>query len=476
MANDVSVQSAAVAAMVKMAEPVRTLVAGTDAMRKAGETYLPKEPKESKAAYDNRKARSFLFNATGKTVEDMTGKVFAKPITPEKDVADNLKAWIENVDLAGRHLNVFAKDVFLDSMQPGIGYIYVDMPPAVQRQDGQPASLADEKAAGLRPYLKFVPLENLLGWKSELVGGVETLTQIRMKEHASEQDPENEYVEKAVEQVRVVTRTAAGMTWQTYRKSEDKWVSHEGPKAINGPTSIPLVPVYINRTDFMCGKPPLAKLAEKNIEHWQSASDQRNILHVARVPILFGAGFTAEDDLTIGASEMIFNSNPAATLQYVEHTGAAIGAGDKDLQNLELAMQAMGLQLMTDKPGQSATGEVRDDEKENSPLAMAAGALQDALEGAFGFMAEFAKQDAIKGGSLKVNRDFGITGNTADLQYLTQAAIAGKISQDTYWSELQRRGVLSDSFDAETEAQRVADQAPDLSAGVPPGKGMKLDA
>ena len=194
MANDVSVQSAAVAAMVKMAEPVRTLVAGTDAMRKAGETYLPKEPKESKAAYDNRKARSFLFNATGKTVEDMTGKVFAKPITPEKDVADNLKAWIENVDLAGRHLNVFAKDVFLDSMQPGIGYIYVDMPPAVQRQDGQPASLADEKAAGLRPYLKFVPLENLLGWKSELVGGVETLTQIRMKEHASEQDPENEYV------------------------------------------------------------------------------------------------------------------------------------------------------------------------------------------------------------------------------------------------------------------------------------------
>ena len=481
MASDVSVQSAVVAAMVKLAEPVRTLVAGTDAMRKAGQTYLPKEPMESVAAYDNRKARSVLFNATGKTVEDMTGKVFAKPITPEKDVADNLKDWIENVDLAGRHLNVFAKDVFLDSMQPGVGYIYVDMPPAVQREDGAPASIADEKAAGLRPYLKFVPLENLLGWKSELVGGVETLTQIRMKECATVQDPENEYVEKAVEQVRVVTRTAAGMTWQTFRKStatdnKDKWVSHEGPFAIVGPTAIPLVPVYLNRTDFMCGKPPLAKLAELNIAHWQSASDQRNILHVARVPILFGAGFGPEDKLVIGSGEMIVNSNPAASLTYTEHSGAAIGAGDKDLQNLELAMQAMGLQLLIDKPGQSATGEVRDDEKENSPLAMAAGALQDALEGAFGFMVEFAKQDAIKGGSLKVNRDFGITGNTADLQYLTQAAIAGKISQDTYWSELQRRGVLSDSFDAETEAQRVADQAPDLSAGVPPGKGMKLDA
>jgi hypothetical protein len=43
-------------------------------------------------------------------------------------------------------------------------------------------------------------------------------------------------------------------------------------------------------------------------------------------------------------------------------------------------MQAMGLQLLVDKPGQSATGEVRDDAKENSPARHDGDALQDALD------------------------------------------------------------------------------------------------
>lgn len=474
MATNVSAQSAQQLKMVDMAKPVRTLVAGTKAMRKAGEEYLPREPMETPDAYRNRLQRTVLFNATGKTVDDMTGKVFAKPVTPEKDVADKLKDWIENIDLTGRHLNVFARDVFADALQPGIGYIYVDAPPQPTAANGIAPSLADYAKAGWRPYLKYIPVENLLGWKSEFVGGVEVLTQIRIKECVSVQDPENDYLEKDVDQIRVVSKTPAGLTWQTFRKDNDKWVATGEPAAITGPTEIPLVPVYLNRSDFMCGKPPLANLAELNITHWQSSSDQRNILHVARVPILFGAGIPDEAALTIGASEMIRVSDSNATLGYVEHTGAAIGAGDKDLQNLELQMQAMGLQLLIDKPGQTATGEVRDDAKENSPLAMMAGALQDALEGAFGFMAQFAKMDPIKGGSLVVNKDFGITSNTADLQYLTQAAIAGKISRETYWTELQRRGVLSDSFDPEVETTRIQDQAPDLSNGVPPGKGMPL--
>jgi hypothetical protein len=67
------------------------------------------------------------------------------------------------------------------------------MPPAVQRADGQPATIADEQQAGIRPYLKFVTLENLIGWKSTMIAGVETLTQIRIKECVSEPDGKNEY-------------------------------------------------------------------------------------------------------------------------------------------------------------------------------------------------------------------------------------------------------------------------------------------
>jgi hypothetical protein len=55
----------------------------------------------------------------------------------------------------------------------------------------------------------------------------------------------------------------------------------------------------------------------------------------------------------------------------------------------------MGLQLLVDKPGgKTATGEIRDDARENSQLASMAAALEDALEHAFGFMAEFIRLGA----------------------------------------------------------------------------------
>lgn len=434
---------------------------GTRAMRAAGETFLPKESAETAVAYNNRLRRATLFNAFKKTIADMTGRVFSKPVLLEKDMNAELVTYAEDIDLTGRHINVFARDVFYDALQTGIGYILTDMPKAVQRTDGLTATRADEAEAGIRPYLVYIPLERLIGWKSETIGGAETLTQIRILECVTE--PDGEFLEKEVEQIRVIEPG----NWETWRKSEtisDTWVLHESG-TVGGPKNIPLVPVYINRTGFMTGSPPLEDLADLNVAHWQSQSDQRNILHVARVPILFGTGIDHEDALEIGASSMIRNSNPAATLQYVEHTGHAIGAGDRDLKNLEFQMQAMGLQLLVENPGQTATGEVRDDVKENSTLASMALGLQDALEQAFGFMAQFKGLDAIKGGSIVVNKDFGVTGRMGDIQYLTQAVIAGKIDDQTYIEELKRRGALSDSVDSETVLARIDNAPPELGRG-----------
>lgn len=455
---------------VKVAAKVRTLVAGTDAMRAAGLTYLPKWPAEDLESHKIRVASTVLFNATGKTVKDMTGKVFVKPVTLEKDVPADLVTYAENIDLTGRHINVFAKDVFFDAMQTGVGFIYVEAPPAIKRDDGSTASLADYKAAKWRPYLTYIPLENLLGWKSTTVNGAEVLTQIRILELVTE--PDGEFLEKQVPQVRVVEPGS----WRTYRESTTTggvW-NKVAEGTIEGPSGIPLVTVYINRIGFMTARPPLNDLADLNITHWQSSSDQRNILHVTRVPILFAAGWGDEDKIEVGAGSMVRHSSPDAKLGYVEHSGAAIGAGDKDLQNLEFQMQTMGLQLLVPQPGgKSATGEIRDDAKENSPLAMMARGLQDALEQAFGFMAEFMGLGADKGGSLVVNTDFGVQAGAGDLQQILDAAKSGVISKETAWSELQRRGFLSDSFDPAVEKDRQANETPELDAG--PGKGMNLD-
>lgn len=465
----VATASDAQSAMANGAAMVRTLVAGTEAMRKAGTTYLPQEPGESSESYNERKARSFLFNATGKTVDDMTGKVFTKPVVCEKDVPEKIKACAENIDLAGRHLNVFARDVFKDGMQTGIGYILTDMPPAIPN-----ATRADEASAGHRPYLVYIPLERVLGWKSQTIGGVEKLTQFRFMECVTEAD--GDFHEKEIEQVRVIEPG----TWRTFRKDDKgEWKPYESG-TISVTDEICVAPVYINRTGFMTGAPPLSKLAELNVAHWQSSSDQRNILHVARVPILGLFGWNADDKIEIGAGRALRNSSSEAKAAYVEHSGAAIDAGQTDIDKLEFQMQTQGLQLLVPQPGgKTATGEVRDDAKENSPLAMMATALQDALEQSFGFMARFTGETVKArtvdgGGSVVVNKDFGIQLGAATLTDLISMRNSRLISEETFWAECQRRGVLSDSFDPKVEKDRLANEAPELDSKS--GKPMDLNA
>lgn len=442
--DDVSKRSPAVEAMIAKAAKIRTLVAGTSAMRAAGATYLPRFAAESVDSHRARIQRSVLFNGTAKCVADLVGRVFAKPIVLQDDVPEALRPYAEDIDRAGTHLNEIARHAFDDALIPGIGFFVVDAPIAPEGA----RTRADTLAAGVRPYLLYFPLESVLGWKSERIAGVETLTQFRFFETVSE--PDGEFGEKVIQQIRVLEPTQ----WRTFRKSDKgEWLQHDvGANPIG---KVCVAPIYLNRTGFMTGAPPLEDLADLNIAHYQSDSDQRNILHVMRVPILFGAGFEEKDQVEVGASTMVRTSNPNATLRYVEHNGAAVTAGANDIKDLEARMQNFGLQLLVQRPGpQSATGEIRDATKEASQLAAMASALQDALEFAFGFMAEFEGLGREAGGSVIVNREFSL-GTIGDLQLMVTAAGNGQLSRETLWAELKRRGALSDDFDAETEAFRL---------------------
>lgn len=425
----------------------RTLMGGTAAMRTAGTTYLPQEMAESDKAYQVRLKRSFLFNGLAKTVQDMAGKVFSKPIALGDDMPPDFVTYAENIDLAGRNLDMFAHTAFCDAMAEGVSYILVDMAAATGV-----VTRAQERAMNRRPWFVHIKAQQALGWRAQDINGVMTLTQFRFRDDVQEFD--SEFGEKTVEQVRVFSRTDAGVIWQTYRQDDKReWVLHD-----EGPVSIPeiaICPVYTNRTGYMIGLPPLAALAEVNLAHWQSQSDQRNILHFARVPILFGSGWAQDGaPLEVGASRMFVQSDANAKLTVVEHSGAAIGAGRDDLKDLEFQMQVLGLELLIPKQsGQSATGAALDAAKMNAPLAMMAKGLEDALEQAFGYMAMYSGMPRdTGGGSVEVNKDFGVTMGAADAAAIISAEAAGLISKPTAIRELQRRDILSQSIDADEEA------------------------
>lgn len=422
------------------------LLGGTTAMRAAGQAHLPKWPNEDDKAYECRRKVAVLFPAYQRTVSTLTGKPFSKPITLGDDVPPKIVEWLQDADLQGRNLDTFASDVMESALGYGICGILVDYPKAqgVRTQ-------ADESAQGLRPYLIHIKPEQVLGWRAERVNGEWRLVQLRLMESVDEED--GEYGQKTVDQVRVLR---PGL-WETHRKDAktDTWVLFE-----QGATTldfIPYISVYGGRTGFMTATPPLIEVAHLNVAHWQSASDQQTILHVARVPILTVIGVDDEKfELTVGASAAV-KLPLGGDMKFVEHTGAAIEAGANELDKLEERMRQAGAELLVLSPGKvTATQVATENAVGMCALQRIVQGLEDALDQALQIMAKWVGMP--EGGHVTLFNDFG----SATLAESLKDVLLMPVSDETKFEEAQRRGILSPDRKWEDERDRIDAQGPPL--------------
>ncbi|MGT2429259.1 DUF4055 domain-containing protein [Cupriavidus basilensis] len=449
MANDVRKKSAAAEAMSAPLPLVRSLRGGTAAMRAAGKTYLPQWPNEEKASYDARLSVATLFPAFSRTVEVLAGKPFSKPLTLGDDVPKRIQDWTEDIDLQGRNLHAFGASLCEDALAAGFCGILVDYPTT----DGL-RTQADEQAAGVRPYFVHIRLDDLLGWRYKRVNGAAVLTQLRYLECVTEDD--GEFGESTIEQVRVLTPGA----WQTWRKvdGKDDWLPHaEGTTTLK---VVPFVPVYGKRKGFMLGEPPLLDLAHMNVEHWQSKSDQQTILHVARVPILFTKMLGDEVEITVGANSAVKAQSPEADMKFVEHSGLAIEAGRKSLLDLEDQMRQAGAELLVIKPGNvTEVQTVADNEQGACALQRIASDLEDAIDAALQLMADWVGE--AEGGHVTIYKDFGAaTLAEASAELLQKMNVAGTLSDETLFEEMQRRGIIRPDLEWQDESLRIGTPQP----------------
>lgn len=460
MTDAVRNESEAVAEMAKHWPLVRALMGGTSAMRAAAKNFLPKWPNEEQKSYDARLAVSTLYPAFSQTVRVLSGKPFSKPLQLGDDVPETIKGFAQNIDLEGRNLHAFAGDLMVDILSVGISGILIDFPPAEGVR-----TRAQELTAGLRPYWKRYPAGTVLGWKTRRTNGVITLAQVRLLENEAEDA--GEFGEREVEQVRVLEPGR----WRTYRKArtangQEEWQLHnEGLTTLN---AVPFVFCYGQRTGFGTSAPPLLELAHQNVEHWQSKSDQQNILHVARVPILALVGAEGEVDITVGASSAV-KLPKDADLKFVEHSGAAIEAGRNDLKDIEQRMLQTGAELLVRKEGAAVTATQISSEGEGNKCALQRMAedLEDAIDQALQFTAEWIGQT--EGGHATLHKDFGADSlGEASASLLLELQAAGIISKKRVILEQQRRGVLSADIVADDELEDAGQDGPALGAITDP--------
>ena len=385
------------------------LMGGTLEMRRQGETYLPKWPKEDAEGYKQRLSVATLNPTYEESIKQNIGRVFAEPTVLSEDTPEKIKELSEDIDMEGERLDVWAQQFFSIAFQYGLSHALVDYP---HTDPEAVKTRADEQAAGGRPYVTMLNPRQVIGWKSKVEGGKVVLTDLRIRETIVVDG--DDFGQTKVEQIRHIMPGKV----EIYRKStgsdgQGAWTVFEDWETSR--KDIPLVTLYTKRTGFMRGSPPLLNLALLNIKHWQSQSEQDNILHVARVPILTVFGLEEGQQLTIGSSTATtFTDRAKQGIEYVEHTGAAIGSGASSLEKLEEQMRNAGGKVLRAENTSTKSVDQTNEERmqENSPLYTMASSLEDALDNILQIMAEWIGES--DGGNVDVRTELGVSAQTYD--------------------------------------------------------------
>lgn len=421
-----------------------TLMGGEIAMKSAGTTYLPKEPMETDAQYNVRLARTTLENWFEYAVMNHTGRVFNKPIKLSDDTPEIIVNYCNNIDLMGSNINNFYRQVFIDLLVKGISYVYVDYPKTLEEM-----TLADELDLGLRPYAIHLKAEQIIQARSTNINGRVVLSRLHVLETV--EIPDGQWSTKFVEQVRVLYPGY----WELYRQSD----GNKGWNLVDsGKTSlsyIPLFPIYCQKVGFYEGKSNLQNLANLNRALWQSMSDQMNIVHVTRIPILYATGFNDEEELNVSASTAIFGP-PGSDLKYIEHTGSAIGAGRDELTDLRERMTMESLAALSEND-YTAKGKALDVSDNNSALQDLALRLQDLINSVNNCLCDWESIE--REGTAIVDTDFGLhlrDGSISNI--LLKMRQNGSLSLEAFQKEMKRYSVLSIDHDIEEDVKKLEEE------------------
>lgn len=452
---------------------VDTVRGGTQAMREAGEAYLPQEPAEGKDAYAARLSRTTLSPLYKWLVRAFAAMILRKPIKisntgglsesefraiaghhPEEgEQGEATVGHLEDLDHKGSDFQQLAFEWLCEAIHYGIAALEVSYP------NTETKTLADEQ--GLQPRWSVYPATKILALR-----GGSSLEQVRLLQYVEEAD--GDWCDRIVEQVMVYRYDDAGaLTWQAWRESDDdegEWYpSDEGVLEMAGDAPvIPVVALYSDRKGRIV-PPPMLEVLYLNIRHYQVSADIDQNCHLAAMNRLFIFGESAENMGEIGAvDEAVCIPNPDARAEWLAAKIEAFEPNNKRLDQLETQMLRLGLGAMTAQKnvGESAESKRLDRTQGDSQLAVLAQNLQSALNQALKVHCAFIGIDPAQAPTAEVSRDFDLTQMDASmLSAWTGALNASGLSRRTFWEILERGEVgLPESWNPDLEQKRLDEE------------------
>lgn len=444
---------------------VRDLLGGTRGMRMAGERYLPKMPAEREDEYLERLSQSFLHDVLQDAIDEMVSRPFEKPVTFTGTVPDWVEDLAEDVDGRGTTIQAFAKSLFEAGVTWGVAHAAVDVVGAPDGfdgfggEDGSPVLAGDFGDA--RPRMRVVPGPNMLSWRRDLGARSLPVREVTFYERVVDDKDVKELLhvwstEQFDELIRDVQRSGG---------KNGGFVPASGSFR-NFAGRLPISTFQTKRTGEFTSRPPFMDVAWIAVDLWQTYSDHRNILHVARVPILMRKGFTSgaagqsnqkRNRFVAGTRRLNDTSNTEADMRWVELQGGSIPASERHIQGLLDSVKERIARPLQSKPNVTATGEVSRDSKVRCELHSWIEDCEWAIWKAFQIASKVVPgRDLPEDFGVVIWKEFDLRDrSTTELTGLRQDRDRGDISRKAFLAEVVRRSVLPETYDAEADKVEI---------------------
>jgi hypothetical protein len=438
----------------------RDVLAGSDAVKAGGTTYLPKVGSGQPAwpnHYETYKARALFVGFASRTLEALVGLVFSRDpsVKLPDDARTKLAAAIEDIDQAGASLNDFALRTLEEVISVGRFGVLVDFD-----GDGTPV-------AARRPYLVGYPAEAVINWQATNIGGDYALSRVVLRECDEEPDSADAWRAKPVDRLRVLELVELGgrrvYTQTVYRTVDGELRQLDEPVT---PTrrGVPLdfIPfVFINPSNIRAdvAKPPLNDLCLTSLSHYASSADLEWARHFAAMPTYWVRNAEAKGDLPIGPTN-VWKLGADGACGVLELEGKALEELRLALKEKEEQMAVLGARLIERAQAKAETAESVKSRNAAafSSLRTMAGSVSAGLTVALRWLVWWAGHDLNAGEvGIELNRDFIDQAITADeLKSLVAAHQEGAISFETLYHNLTRGGRTRPGVSADEERAAIA--------------------
>jgi len=450
----------------------RDAVEGEEAIKSAGEAYLPRLSGQSAEEYGAYVTRAMFYGAAGRTILGLSGAIFRRKMQnryPEAN-ADDLKY----MGRRGESVELFSKNVVDEVLTTGRAGILVD---ATLNESGD--------ADVVYPYAILYKAEEIINWDFEIIDGVERPILVVLEEYVSERSADDPFTHDVVCRYRelvledgvykqrlwhkVTNIDDLAVSGRLTKQHEDAWkvISEIVPQRNKGGTFDFIPFQFVNSRDLATqpSKPPLLDLVNINLSHYRTSADLEHGRHYTALPtpVLTGVDNIDTSTLKMGPGSAWKLSNPEARAMLLEFTGAGIASLRDGLADKERLMAIAGGRMLEErfKESEATATVLLRQAGEHATLGGIADTVSEGMTNVVWWLCDWSSKVNQEEINIRLNNDFGVRViDSQRLMALFNAYQSGGMSFEVWFYNLQQMGAYPDDATPEEERARIAEGLP----------------